>query len=289
MVKRLLELFSGTHSIGKVAKEMGYEVYSLDLDLGAECPFGSGYKSFKHFQEDIHKWDYRQYPEGFFDVITASPVCRFWSPLRRTWIGRKLKGMTRNLTSEDIEADINKYGKPMVDKTREIIEYFKPKHWWIENPQTGSMKKYITDLDFYDVDYCKYSNFGYQKRTRFWTNIEGFKPKKCKKDCENIIEIKTQKGAIHKGYKTPIKGKTRTLHKKPIGDANKAVTKMHKGRVGTSKTVIDNGKIIRVNTAKLRKKYKNMKDVTKSVGGGENRFERYRIPPKLITELLKLI
>jgi len=254
MVKRLLELFSGTHSIGKVAKEMGYEVYSVDLDLGAECPFKSGYKSFKHFQEDIFKWNYRQYPEGYFDVVTASPVCRFWSPLRRTWIGRKLKGMDRPLTKHDIEDDIDKYGKPMVDKTREIIDYFKPKHWWIENPQTGSMKKYITDLDFYDVDYCKYANFGYQKRTRFWTNIKGFKPKKCKKDCENIIEIG-----------------------------------MHKGRVGTSKTVIDNGKIIRVNTATLRKKYKHMKDVSKDVGGGENRLERYRIPPKLITELLKLI
>jgi len=289
MVKRLLELFSGTHSIGKVAKEMGYEVYSVDLDLGAECPFKSGYKSFKHFQEDIFKWNYRQYPEGFFDVITASPVCRFWSPLRRTWIGRKLKGMDRPLTKQDIEDDIDKYGKPMVDKTREIISYFSPKNWWIENPQTGSMKKYITDLDFYDMDYCKYSNFGYQKRTRFWTNIKGFKPKKCKKDCENIVEIPTQKGAIHKGTRQPIKGKTRILHKKPIGDANKAVTKMHKGRVGTSKTVIDNGKMIRVNTAKLRKKYKHMKDVSKDVGGGENRLERYRIPPKLITELLKLI
>lgn len=291
MVKRLLELFSGTHSIGKVAKEMGYEVYSLDLDLGGECPFGSGYKSFKHFKEDIHKWDYRQYPEGFFDVITASPVCRFWSPLRRTWIGRKLKGMDRPLTKQDIEDDINKYGKPMVDKTREIIEYFKPKHWWIENPQTGSMKKYITDLDFYDVDYCKYSNFGYQKRTRFWTNIKGFKPKLCKKDCENIVEVPTHEGATHKGTRKPIKSKTRVIHTKQIGDRKlkQTLQKIHKNRMGTSKTVIDNGKIVRVNTAKLRKKYRHMKDVSKSVGGGNNRLERYRIPAKLITELLKSI
>ena len=31
MVK-LLELYSGTHSVGKVAKEKGWDVVSLDLD-----------------------------------------------------------------------------------------------------------------------------------------------------------------------------------------------------------------------------------------------------------------
>ena len=31
----------------------------------------------------------------------------------------------------------------MVDKIIEIIEYFKPNYYWIENPQTGGMKYYI--------------------------------------------------------------------------------------------------------------------------------------------------
>ena len=35
MTKRILELFSGTHSFGKIAHEMGYEVYSLDKFLPA--------------------------------------------------------------------------------------------------------------------------------------------------------------------------------------------------------------------------------------------------------------
>jgi len=246
---KLLELFSGTHSIGKCAHSRGFEVYSLDRDLGAECPFGSGYKSDKHFKEDIMKWNYKQYPTGYFDVITASPVCLWWSNLRSAWIGRKLKGMDRPFTKEDIQNDINKYGKPMVDKVREIIDYFKPKHYWIENPRSSRMKNYITDLDYYDVDYCKYSDWGYQKRTRFWTNIKGFKPKLCKKDCNNMIITKTQK--------------------------------IHKNRMGTSKTVIDNGKIIRVNTKALREKYKDKKNITK-INPMTNRYERYRIPPKLI-------
>jgi len=198
MPKRLLELFSGTHSIGKVAHKRGYEVYSLDRDLGSRCPFSSGYKADKHFKEDIMTWDYKQYPRGYFDIITASPVCLWWSKLQHSWIGRKKKGMDRAFTMEDINENINKYGKPMVDKVREIIDYFKPKHWWIENPRTGKMKTYITDLNYYDVDYCKYSNWGYKKSTRFWTNIEGFKPKVCKKDCVNMVG-KKHKATVSRG------------------------------------------------------------------------------------------
>ena len=67
----------------------------------------------------------------------------------------------------------------MVDKVFEIIDYFKPKYWWIENPQTGKMKEYINDLiPFVDVHYCQYG-ISFKKPTRFWTNIEGLKFKKC--------------------------------------------------------------------------------------------------------------
>jgi len=176
---KLLELFSGTHSIGKVAKkEFNMEVVSLDRDLGADCPFGSNYVSDKHFKEDILTWNYTQYPVGYFDIITTSPVCLWWSQLRYSHIGR---GTTR----EQIEKDIDDYGKPMVDKVFEILEYFEPNYWWIENPQTGRMKHYISEKypeynSYYDVDYCRYSDWGYKKRTRFWTNIIDFEPKLCK-------------------------------------------------------------------------------------------------------------
>jgi hypothetical protein len=245
---KLLELFSGTHSIGKIAKEKGYEVYSLDRDLGAECPLKSGYKSDNHFKEDIMTFDYKQFPKGYFKVITASPVCLWWSVLRNTWIGRKLKSHGDTIiTKEILEEDIKKYGEPMVDKIFEIIDYLEPQYWWIENPQTGRMKEYINDLvPYHDVDYCKYSDWGYKKTTRFWTNIENFKPKICKKDCENIISYNQQK--------------------------------LHKNRIGNNKNDItmDNDKIIRINTAELRKKFKHKKDISVSFGGGSNRLERYR-------------
>jgi len=64
---RLLELFSGTHSVGKVAKKMGYEVVSVDRDINAKCPFGSDYVSDKHIKTDIMTWDYKKdYKPGDF-------------------------------------------------------------------------------------------------------------------------------------------------------------------------------------------------------------------------------
>ena len=33
---RVLELFAGTHSVGKVARELGFEVVSLDCDMEAD-------------------------------------------------------------------------------------------------------------------------------------------------------------------------------------------------------------------------------------------------------------
>ncbi len=291
---RVLELFSGTHSIGKVCKKHGFKVYSLDKDLDDKCPFGSKYKSYKHMKIDIFDFKYEKMPVGYFDIITASPVCLWWSNLRNTWIGRKLKGMTRNLTMEDIKADIDKYGKPMVDRVLDIIKHFKPKYWWIENPATGKMRHYLDDKcpHKYVFSYCKYSDWGYQKNTACWTNIEGFKPLKCKKDCKNIIEVKTRKGAIHKGTKQPIKSKTRVIHKQQIGDRKakdaEVIQKIHKTRMGSSKTIKTNdGKIVRCNTKALRKRYRHKKDVSKDIGGGSNRLERYRIPEGVIEELLK--
>lgn len=230
MKKRILELFSGTHSIGKEAEKLGYEVYSLDRDIGSKCPFGSEYESKNHFKEDIMTFNYKQFPKNYFHVITASPVCLWWSHLRNSWIGRKLKRMDRPLTKEDIENDIEKYGIPMVEKIYEIIEYLNPTYWWIENPQTGRMKEYINDLiPYYDVDYCKYSDFGYKKRTRLWTNIKGFQPKLCNLDCNNIIKINN--------------------------------VMKHKEALGHTKKNNWNGKL---------------------------QLERYRIPSKLIIELLNL-
>ncbi len=250
---KILELFSGTHSIGKAAKKRGHKVVSLDLDIGAECPFGSGYKSNHHIISDIMEWDYTTFPKGDFDLITASPVCLWWSHIRYSMIGRQLKGYDRPLTKEDIDNDILKYGVPMVDKIFEILDYFKPKHFWIENPQTGRMKEYIDPLiPFYDIDYCKYG-FEYKKRTRIWTNIPNFKPLICKMDCSFV---------------------------KTFGNQT-----IHTTNLASSCKVLVDGKIITLNSAEKRKQYKGVKKIKLSEKK-HNKYDRYRIPFKLVEALL---
>ncbi len=258
---KILELFSGTGSITKVCKELDYKVVSVDLE-----------KKFKpDICIDILKWDYKKdFKEGDFDIITSSPVCLYWSIMRNCWIGRKFKNSNEIVSKETLQRDINKFGKPMVDKVFEIIDYFKPKYFWIENPKTSKMWNYIKekhlkeDTFFYHFDYCKYSNWGYKKPTIFYTNIKGINPLVCKNDCENII-------------------KDTKKHSKECGSRDYYKNK---------KT----GKIIPVENKEKRKKYKDDKDwfkLTKknkdwkSVGHTTSKYERYRIPPKLIKKIIQ--
>lgn len=232
-------MFSGTGSIGKVAKQHGWDVVSLDITK----------KSKATITADIMTWDYKKaYPVGHFDLITASPVCAWWSHLRKSNYGRKLKGHGGRVFTNEIRLeDIEKYAKPMVDRTLEIINYFKPKYWWIENPQNGEMKGYepMKVLPWYDVDYCMYADWGYKKRTRIWTNIRGFTPLKCDGRC-------------------------------PSSDG-----KRHRKVVGFSQRVTEDGTVVRNRVHLLKgKNYRTFKATETS------RDERYRVPQKLIRELL---
>jgi len=164
---RLLDLFTGTGSVAKAAREMGYEVVSLDLiNADINC--------------DVLNWNYRTYDASHFDLVWASPPCETFSRVRRSNIGR------HGITRESIERDMIEIGVPILRKTEEIIDYFKPKLWFIENPQTGYMKDFIKDKPYYDVDYCKYSDWGIRKRTRIWTNKKDFIPRVCNRDCGYI-------------------------------------------------------------------------------------------------------
>jgi len=293
---KALCLFEGIGSSKKVLESLGFDVVCVEIEEKYNPTIVS----------DIMKWNYKKdYNPNEFDIITASPVCLYWSKLRNTWIGRKCKKIhpTDVITKDHILNDINKYGKPMVDRTLEIIDYFKPTYWWIENPSSSTMWKYIeqkySHLNYksYTFDYCKYSDYGYKKPTTFITNYDGVKTMRCKNDCDNIITIPTQLGAKHSGYGTPIKGKTRTLHKSPIGDDKKATIKVqHKTVLGNGYEMI-NGKKVLCNTKEKRDELrlhkanfgskKNDGVNIKCVGGGSSREERYRIPPLLIEELIK--
>ena len=154
---KLLELFSGTKSVGKVAEQLGYDVVSLDLkNADINC--------------DILDWDYTEYEPGYFDVIWSSPPCTEYSCAKTVGV-----------------RDIDKANE-IVLRTIEIIEFLNPKYYVIENPQTGKLKDQwmMYGFPYVDVDYCKYG-MPYRKRTRLWNNVFEFKPRPlCKKDCNSM-------------------------------------------------------------------------------------------------------
>ena len=171
---RLLELFSGTKSVSKAVGERYDEIISVDI--------------LKKFDPsvvtDILKWDYKIYPPGHFDAIWASPPCREYSKMKF------ISGAPRNLDLAD----------SIVKRTIEIIDYFKPERWYMENPQTGLLKDrpFMMGIPFTDIDYCMYSDWGYKKKTRIWTAVD-YEGRVCNKKCGNI------NNGIHCSPNTPLK------------------------------------------------------------------------------------
>tara|TARA_R110000796_G_scaffold27983_3_gene76991 strand:+ start:356 stop:967 length:612 start_codon:yes stop_codon:yes gene_type:complete len=160
---RTLDLFCGTKSFTKIAEKHGHTTTTLDI-----LPkFNPTYCC------DIMEWNYKELPVGYFDIIWASPNCKDYSSLN--FLSKKIKDLT--------------ISNNLVKKVIEIIEYFDPKYWYIENPQSGSLKEqeFMEYIPYNDIDYCKYG-YKYRKRTRIWNNNEDWTGKiLCKKNsyCEN--------------------------------------------------------------------------------------------------------
>jgi len=154
---KVLDLFSGSGSIKKYfSNKPDVEVLSLDFE-----------KKYKpDICVDIMEWDYKEYPVGYFDIVIAGPECKIFSQLQNTHIGKKWKDKN-HLLEEQQKNSI------YINKTIQIIEYLKPKYYFIENPLYSKIWDYVENKDylknFVIVDYCAFG-FEYKKPTKFLTN-----------------------------------------------------------------------------------------------------------------------
>jgi site-specific DNA-cytosine methylase len=154
---KVLELFSGNKSVSNVFKKKynNIEIISLDIDS----------KLNPDICIDILTWDYKVYPPNYFDIIWASPDCRSWS----------VAGHGRHRMLPDLlpKTDIAIKGELMIYKTLEIIDYFKPKFWFIENPR-GLLRHFPAMKQLPHCHLVYYGNYNYymQKPTNIWSNIK---------------------------------------------------------------------------------------------------------------------
>ena len=142
----VLELFSGTGSIGKAFADIGWDVVSLDRDPRYNPTVC----------QDILTWDYElAYPRGSFQFIWASPDCTQYSRARTT--GKKPR---------DLEAADN-----LVRKTLEIVSFYQCP-FAFENPESGLLKTrtVVQGIPYDDTSYCHYG-YSYRKNTRIWNSL----------------------------------------------------------------------------------------------------------------------
>ena len=110
----------------------------------------------------------------------------------------------------------------------------------------------MKDKPFYDVDYCMYSDWGYKKRTRIWTNKKDWIGLKCDGSgaCGNMVVVDNHK-----------------IHNVNLGRADDKLRKKHKNILPGCGSQLNQPKDL------------------KFLGKGTNRIDRYRIPADLIYSL----
>ena len=160
----MLELFCGTKSVGKVFEENNYNVISLDYNPKFNATH----------TEDILTWNYKQYPSGYFDIIWASPDCVTWSLAT----GGKYRTKANIWGLQNEHQPKTTIGNNMVLRVIEILTYFKPNGWFIENPRGllqhfPPLKRFVDEEDgnMTLVYYGNYNNWGFPKPTNIWSNL----------------------------------------------------------------------------------------------------------------------
>lgn len=157
---KILELFAGSQSFSKVAREMNLKTFTSDI---ADIP-GIDYNC------DILDFEVEKVP-FIPNIIWASPDCATWS---------KASGAI-HFNSKSLKPKTEKARKAFfhVDKTFSIIDFFLSKNpdlkFYVENP-VGRLAKYLQPETLFNpglrvvtLDQCQYGR-EFQKTTHIFTN-----------------------------------------------------------------------------------------------------------------------
>ena len=155
---RLLELYSGTGSMGKALRKLGWKVVSVHLRADFNPDIWC----------DVLDFDVGMLESKPVDVVWASPPCTQYSCAR-----------TRAKTPRDLVGS-----DKLVQKVLDLAVALNCTYL-IENPHSGLLKTrtVVAGCPMEVWDYCKY-NALYRKRTSIWTD-SGWIPASalCKYDC----------------------------------------------------------------------------------------------------------
>ena len=180
---KVLELFAGSRSIGKVADLLGYEVYSSDINNFEGINYVVDILDF-----DINKIPFKP------DFIWASPPCTYFSVAS---IGKHWN------KDHSPKSENAKLGMQIIQKTLDIIDMCQPKYFFIENPR-GKLRKLdlMKGIPRTTVWYCKYGDKR-AKPTDIWTNnlrsifnSKGWQPRvECKNGNKNCHHEPAPRGS----------------------------------------------------------------------------------------------
>jgi hypothetical protein len=194
---KILELFAGSRSIGKVAEEMGHDVFSVDKFITNDMDLVCGVEDLT--KEIILSW-------GTPDIIHGSPVCSAWS--KTGWFHHWDTEHYRNTKQFKPKTDFANESVEMIRKTIEIFSWFPDAVYFMENPEgmlyrhpvINTFTRYNIEMDRLKVTYCQYGD-SIMKPTHLWTNCKSFKPRKCNAGdpCHASAPKGSWKGMYEKG------------------------------------------------------------------------------------------
>jgi len=191
----VLELFAGSRSIGKQAEKLGMNVYSSDINDFEGIDYVVNILEF-----DITKVPFKP------DIIWASPPCTSFSvaSIGHHWTGGKGAYIPKT--------DGARLGLELVKKTIEIIQYFQPTFWFMENPR-GILRKLpvVKGLPRKTVTYCQYGDER-MKPTDIWTNSILWEPRPM---CKNGDPCHV---AAPRGSRTGTQGRSNAYERSKIPD-----------------------------------------------------------------------